>query len=144
MRRNCRVCGTEFEAKTSGIHCSDSCRRLYNRQWLRDHYKANPSSYLLNGIRNRSKEEGLPFDLVLEDIAIPEICPILGIKLYRNTGGNKPTGNSPSVDRVIPSLGYIKGNVQVISQRANIMKNDANPEELLKFAEWVNKNYKNT
>lgn len=36
----------------------------------------------------------------------------------------------PSLDRVVPSLGYVKGNVRVISFRANRIKSDATADEL--------------
>jgi hypothetical protein len=45
-------------------------------------------------------------------------------------GQDKPTDNSPSLDKIIPSLGYVRGNVQVISQRANSIKRDATLAEL--------------
>ena len=48
---------------------------------------------------------------------------------------------SPSLDRIDPNKGYVKGNVQVISRLANIMKSNASPEELRAFANWVNTNY---
>lgn len=38
--------------------------------------------------------------------------------------------NDPSVDRIIPELGYTKGNVRVISNRANLLKNNASIEEI--------------
>jgi hypothetical protein len=99
-----------------------------------------PELSMLYKARSRTKERKLPFcNLEREDIIIPEICPILGIPLKKGLKG--PIASSPSLDRIIPELGYVKGNVQVISQRANVMKNDATPEELIKFANWVLKNY---
>jgi hypothetical protein len=79
----------------------------------------------------------LPFDLTVEDIQTPTHCPILGIELKRNTGGKSYKGNSPSLDRIDPTKGYVKDNVQVISQRANVMKNDATFDELKRFADWI-------
>jgi len=111
--------------------------REYNKLYQREYFKNNREKYLYWQVKGRATRGGLPFDLEPEDLVIPEVCPVLGIPLFRNTGGNKPTGNSPSVDRIIPELGYTKGNIQIISHRANVMKNDAKPEELRKFAEWV-------
>jgi hypothetical protein len=48
---------------------------------------------------------------------------------------------SSSLDRVDLSKGYIPGNIQVMSSKANKMKNDASPDELLSFADWVYKTY---
>lgn len=111
--------------------------REYNKEYAREHFKNNPDLYLYWSVKGRANRSGLPFDLEKSDIVIPSHCPVLGIPLFRNTGGKRPTANSPSVDRIIPELGYVKGNIQVISQRANVMKNDASPDELRKFAEWV-------
>ena len=49
--------------------------------------------------------------------------------------------NSPSIDRKIPSLGYMKGNIWVISYRANRIKNDATVEELELLAKGMRKVY---
>lgn len=99
-----------------------------------------PELSMLYKARHRTKERNLPpCNLEKEDIVIPEVCPILKIPLKKGQKG--PIPSSPSLDRIIPELGYTKGNIQVISQRANIMKNDANPEELLLFAKWILKTY---
>jgi hypothetical protein len=41
------------------------------------------------------------------------------------------------LDKIVPELGYVKGNVQVISTLANTMKNQASIEQLLTFAHSV-------
>ena len=92
---------------------------------------------MLSRAKGTAKRLGLDFNLELSDIVIPETCPALGIPLYRNIGGKGMIPNSPSLDKIRPELGYTKGNIQVLSQRANVMKNDATPEELEKFAKWV-------
>ena len=75
---------------------------------------------------------GIVSNLTLQDIEIPKFCPILGIRI-KYKGGDA----SPSVDRITPQFGYIKGNVQVISMRANRIKNDATPDELRKVADYM-------
>jgi len=89
---------------------------------------------MLMKIKWRAKRDGLPFDLSEDDIQIPEYCPILGIELSFSTAGHSP--NSPSVDRIIPELGYVPGNIWIISNRANTMKHDATPEELRRFSQF--------
>jgi hypothetical protein len=42
--------------------------------------------------------------------------------------------NNSTIDRVIPELGYVKNNVNIISMLANSMKNHATIEQLLTFA----------
>jgi hypothetical protein len=77
--------------------------------------------------KSRAKSRGIAFSLSVDDIKIPTVCPLLGIPLHRGVG--VPCDSSPSLDKVIPSLGYVKGNVQVISQKANAMKQNATLEE---------------
>lgn len=63
---------------------------------------------------------------------------MLGIPLVVKEGkGTNP--NSPTVDRIIPKLGYVKGNVAVISDRANRIKADASVEEITAVAKWLRK-----
>jgi hypothetical protein len=90
---------------------------------------------LIYSAKHRAKSLGLPFDIDCEDIVLPEYCPVLKIKL--NIDCNVQSRNSPSIDRIIPMLGYVKGNIQVISWQANTMKNNASVEELKNFATWV-------
>ena len=88
----------------------------------------NPVSYMLCNIKTKAKKHGIPFDLTHDDIVIPETCPILGIPLRISEGS--ATWSSPSLDRIVPAIGYVRGNVQVISHKANTMKSDATLEEL--------------
>lgn len=87
---------------------------------------------MVQSARNRARELGLPFNLEVGDIVIPEFCPVLGIKLERGNNNSRP-----ELDRVVPSLGYVKGNVNVISGRANRIKWNASLEELEAVAKYV-------
>jgi hypothetical protein len=90
---------------------------------------------LVFGARRRAQIRNVPFNLELKDIQIPEICPVLGIPLRQSRRIHSP--GSPTIDRLFPSKGYVKGNVRVISHRANTIKHDATAEELKKVYEWV-------
>lgn len=104
-------------------------RKQYSRQ-----FRANfPEKKLLRAAKDRAKKFDLPCSVTIEDIVIPEMCPILQVQLKAGTR------YAPSLDRFNPRLGYIKGNVWVISRKANVMKNDASFEELKEFARWVRK-----
>lgn len=86
---------------------------------------------MLSRARQRAKKKGIPFDLDIDDIFIPENCPILGIPLRLNKGGRSGYfDDSPSLDRINPTYGYTKGNVRVISSRANRLKSDATIAEI--------------
>ena len=82
--------------------------------------------------RNRAKRKGIEFNIDETDITIPEICPLLEIPIEYGTKSNYD--RSPSLDRIDNTKGYIKGNVWVISQKANAMKNSATFEELKIFS----------
>ena len=69
-----------------------------------------------------------PFKIELYDLSIPTECPLLGIPIKRGRG--KIENCSPSLDRIIPHLGYVTGNIRVISWRANSLKKDASLEEM--------------
>src|SRR5271166_2907739 len=99
----------------------------------------NPVLNMLRRARYRAKDERVPFSLTRDSITIPTRCPILGIKLRRAVG--KMNDGSPSLDKIVPSRGYVAGNVQVISSKANVMKSNAGPRELRQFAKWIRETY---
>lgn len=68
----------------------------------------------------RSAKNNTPFDIEVDDVEMVDVCPILGIELDQK--GNRES--TSSLDRIIPKLGYVKGNVRVISNKANRMKGD--------------------
>lgn len=101
----------------------------YRRELSTTHGKHKTKEYVLwHGCRARAAEKCLDFDLELEDIVIPDICPCLGIEIIPGT--NYGQDNSPSVDRIDPSKGYTKDNIWVISHKANRIKNNATIQEL--------------
>ena len=97
----------------------------------------NREKKMLYGARARSKQKDLPFNIEEIDIMIPTICPVLGIPI--SPGEGKPRPNSPSLDRIIPEKGYVKGNIVVISSKANTIKSDATPEEIIMVGEFYKK-----
>lgn len=110
------------------------------KEYYRKYRELNHEQCLLSSARNRARLKKLPFNLTKEDIVIPEFCPILGIKLTRNMTNHGGSFSSASIDKIIPELGYVKGNVQVISLLANGMKSNANRQQLLMFAKWILEN----
>jgi hypothetical protein len=94
----------------------------------------NPISWMLMQSKRNATKRGIPWDLTREDIFIPEYCPILGIKL--EPYGSKNRMNRASLDRLIPALGYIRGNVN-ISSRANLLKSNMTLKEIETLAAWM-------
>lgn len=143
----CQHCGKHFTGKRKDAKwCSTLCG---NRRRNRTHYNKSPErtkerlkksrithreSMILSRCKYRAKQNNIPFDLTKDDIVIPKVCPVLGIEIRQLAIDDQPKKgyhpNSPSLDRIIPELGYVKGNVRVISARANLLKNDATISEL--------------
>ena len=98
------------------------------REYGRKYRKANVEMGMWHSSKKRAKKRGLPFDLTIDDLEVPEKCPILGLEL--KAGSDSSQGISPTLDRIVPELGYVKGNIRVISHRANRLKSDASIEEL--------------
>lgn len=107
----------------------------------RAYRKNNPKQTLLDSARDRARTYGYLCTITKDDITIPEFCPLLGIKLVlgRGVGGAKPS--SPSLDRIKPYLGYVPGNVWVISYKANMIKNDATLDDLRRLVDNLAKVY---
>lgn len=90
------------------------------------HGNTNTPEYeMWSNAKTRAKKIRQEFNLDYKDINIPEFCPILGIKLDRNSGRD----SSPSLDRINPALGYVKGNIWVISNKANRLKSNLTVDE---------------
>jgi hypothetical protein len=108
------------------------------KQYLADKKKyreENKQKYMFLSSRSRARYANIPYNLTEDDIIIPEYCPILGMKLEFVERNNNL--NSPSIDKIIPELGYVKGNVRVISRKANMMKLNCNFEELKTFSKNI-------
>jgi hypothetical protein len=114
----------------------DYREKIKGRNTARRRTSEGRASRMLSDAKVRASKRGVKFNIELEDILVPVVCPYLSIPL--NTGNDCKRDNSPTLDRIVPELGYVKGNVEVISERANRIKNDATPEEL----EMIAKRYK--
>lgn len=87
----------------------------------------------LQQVKQRNKH--LPFDITIEDLLpIPETCPVLDIPLFFS---DKVTDNTPTIDKVIPEQGYVAGNVNIISHKANRLKSDGNLEDFIEIVMYL-------
>lgn len=99
---------------------------------------ADPRRRFIDSARVTACKSGVPFCITVDDIVIPKRCPALGFRLV----GSGFDNNAPSLDRLVPKLGYVPGNVRVISFRANRIKNNATPVELCQIAAWLQEQLK--
>ncbi len=96
--------------------------------------KNNPERRMCAKIKSRCKRSNTYFDIKPEDLVIPKTCPVLGIALDSSTADHVP-----SVDRFDPSKGYTTDNINIISNRANSLKNNATFTEIEKLYNWMKK-----
>jgi len=93
---------------------------------------------ILERCKARATKKGLEFNLEIQDIKIPKYCPILGIKLqFNNLGKKGAKANSPSIDRIDNSKGYVKGNIMIISNKANSLKSDMDVRDLERMIKYM-------
>lgn len=99
-------------------------RKEYWNRW-RDKSVDNPRYWLklrLGVLKYRAAARDIAFDIVPDDIETPDLCPVLGVKL--RYGARARHKHNASFDRVIPTRGYVAGNVRVISHLANSVRQD--------------------
>lgn len=110
--------------------------KLGASKYMSEYLRVRPEKRLLFNARSRSAKKGYECSIDESDILVPEYCPICDIKLdlYREHG---ITDALPTLDRVDNSKGYVKGNVRVISWRANQLKRDITVEEAKRLYEYI-------
>jgi hypothetical protein len=127
--------------KSRSDSLSSQCKQCRN-QYVIDNPVLTQTNTMVKDARRRAKTKGLSFDIDHDYIRsiVPSHCPIFGMPLEWSAlrGGRPvPLPNSPSLDRIDPTRGYVQGNVWIISNRANQIKNDASHEELKLVAKAV-------
>lgn len=135
LRTDCRACNkkTRKAYRESGKLATHVAKNLV--QWkLRR---------LLNDSKVRAKKAGLDHDLDLNYLLeiLTTRCPYLGTQFHwevRTNCGHRHTHPfSPSIDRIDSSKGYVKGNVAIVSHRANSIKHNATEQELFRIGRAV-------
>lgn len=86
--------------------------------------------------KHRAKVLGIPFSIEYKDLIIPEYCPILGIKLNQEDFRD----STASLDKIIPELGYVPGNIAIISLMANRIKQEGTAEQHRRIADYIEGN----
>ena len=137
---NGRPCkqGHVAERMTSCGTCCE-CRKKTKRA----HYVKNPkrkwSESVVAGAKYRMKKVGRKHECTITAQYIrsitPDVCPIFGTKFVFK--GRKVCSESATLDRLVPELGYVPGNIAVISMKANQIKNAYGSEDILKVGKWL-------
>ena len=100
-----------------------------------------------NHCKDRVKKYKLDFDLDLEYLRsiypTDSKCPILGYVMKPSQGLLGGDDYSPSLDRINPRLGYVKGNVEFVCSLANKMMSNASGKDLVRFSKWIDERYNN-
>ncbi len=125
--RECKVAWRRKNLKRYHENGRINCRKAYK--------KYTPEYRMWRSAKTRAFSKRLPFSIKISDIKIPLVCPVLGIPLFN--AKKQPSPNSPSLDAIIPKLGYVHGNIAVISLRANNIKSDGTLDEHKKIVSWL-------
>jgi len=116
----------------------DTCKKCSHmiRERIRRarNWKYKAKKVMINGAKQRAKRAGIEFSITEDDFEIPDICPVLGIKIHRTKRNN--FSNSPSIDRIDNNKGYVPDNIMIVSRRLNILKKDATLKELVRIGEF--------
>lgn len=105
-----------------------SCRQPVSQAQYKDQ---DWKVLLYNRAKTRATKLGREFTITVDDIVIPDVCPVFNVPMVRGTK------YAPSLDRMDSTKGYVPGNVKVISLRANVIKNDATAYELQQVTDYV-------
>jgi len=110
-----------------------------NKEKMKSYRDTNPIEEMFKRAKVRANRKGLEFNITISDIVIPKYCPIFPeMELILSTGGaNGPLENTPSLDRVDNNKGYVKGNVKVISHKANSLKRDGTVGLFKRLIEYI-------
>lgn len=135
LERECTQCRKVFKRTSKTVTL---CNRCNSNRVINSDIRGK----ILNRARERSKLKGMECTIEKEDIVIPECCPILNIPLIVKIGKSGGDINSPALDRIDNSKGYIKGNIMIMSHLANMMKSCATNKHLINFSNWIQSNIK--
>lgn len=127
----CLACGNNYDKEFMRDKRSHVSYRKAEYKRQKDKYQADPRIGMFDRAKKRARKIGCDFSITLNDIVLPDTCPLLDIALMVNEGGI--ADNSYSLDKIDPKKGYTKDNIMVMSNLANAMKNRANVEELRMF-----------
>lgn len=109
------------------------CSKNYKRKHKQKPH--SPQYMMLANARARAKRENYPCSITMKDIIFPKFCPITNLELRFNKG--KTAEDSYTLDKIIPELGYVPGNIRVISRKANRWKDNMTRENIQTLLDYI-------
>ena len=146
LQKKKRTGWTAKDGSQRTSHCK-ICERIN----AADRYRKNGIHQRYNSLRNTAKKKNIVFEISKEYLAklfeeAPDKCPIFGTEfgIVKYSPGNKDNigdfrNNSYSIDRIVPELGYIEGNLIIVSDLANRIKNNATPDQIIQVGKFYKK-----
>jgi hypothetical protein len=121
LRRLCRTCKREHDRKYNEARCLvDGVDR--RRKFFRERARNCPEVGILDRVRSRARVLGVPWTITRQHIRsvwpADDKCPIAGIPLVYGFTGKGVQPGSVSLVLKDPDLGYVPGNIAVISYQA--------------------------
>jgi hypothetical protein len=116
------------------------CKNIKQKVNYKNYKRNNPFLARHTKMKASCKQRNIPYNL--DEIYLQEIwtgfCPITGEQLVCAIDDNqKISSNSAELDRFVPELGYIKGNVTWISRRMNSLKNNGTIDDFKLLISWM-------
>ena len=161
----CKICANKYgrEWKRGNKAYAERRRKNYRQservkenQRERKRWLASPerkrAQVLRMGMRSRSRQLGLDWDsdfftvrYLADRLHNHPYCECCNRRLDVGRKFNRQKNDaSPSIDRIIPNLGYIQYNVAILCWRCNNLKRDATYNELETVASWLKKKTRST
>lgn len=153
--KNCRHCGIVFkltEVTYRGgkvgkhnrqVYCSTTCARaaLYANNALDPAWRLNKLCHMA---KHRAKEKDVPFNISAEYLNnLWEIqegrCAVSGRAFVLEAGSGRVHPDTVSVDRIVPELGYVTGNVRLVTYHVNVCLSEFGYSALVELLKNIQK-----
>lgn len=120
-------------------YCKDCCNNLARSRYS-NYKRTSPFKYKCSRIKHSAKQRGLAFDLTPEYLESiwTGVCPVTNNPIVMDD--DKYDDYAAELDRFLPDKGYVKGNVNFLSRKANRLKSSATMEDMKALLDWMESN----